>query len=90
MRILYDAMPLLMRSAGVKHYHHMLLRTLIPQVAPHQIGLFRSWILSPPTGRAFPTIRLTARSGVSALWWLPTIQVGGWRNWRPGTHNSFM
>ena len=40
MRILYDAMPLLMRSAGVKHYHHMLLRTLIPQVAPHQIGLF--------------------------------------------------
>ncbi len=40
MRILYDATPLLMRSAGVKHYHHTLLRTLIPRIAPHQIGLF--------------------------------------------------
>ena len=40
MRILYDATPLLMRSAGVKHYHHILLRTLIPQIAPHQLGLF--------------------------------------------------
>ena len=40
MRILYDATPLLMRSAGVKHYHHTLLRTLIPQIDPHQIGLF--------------------------------------------------
>ena len=40
MRILYDATPLLMRSAGVKHYHHTLLRTLIPHIAPHQLGLF--------------------------------------------------
>jgi alpha-1,3-rhamnosyl/mannosyltransferase len=38
--ILYDATPLLMRSAGVKNYHHALLRYLIPNSAPHQLRLF--------------------------------------------------
>jgi glycosyltransferase involved in cell wall biosynthesis len=38
--ILYDATPLLMRSAGVKNYHHALLRYLIPNSAPHKLRLF--------------------------------------------------
>jgi alpha-1,3-rhamnosyl/mannosyltransferase len=38
--ILYDATPLLMRSAGVKNYHHALLRDLIPNIAPHSLRLF--------------------------------------------------
>jgi alpha-1,3-rhamnosyl/mannosyltransferase len=38
--ILYDATPLLMRSAGVKNYHHALLRHLIPNSAPHELRLF--------------------------------------------------
>jgi alpha-1,3-rhamnosyl/mannosyltransferase len=38
--ILYDATPLLMRSAGVKNYHHSLLRYLIPNIAPHALRLF--------------------------------------------------
>jgi alpha-1,3-rhamnosyl/mannosyltransferase len=38
--ILYDATPLLMRSAGVKNYHHALLRYLIPNIAPHELRLF--------------------------------------------------
>jgi alpha-1,3-rhamnosyl/mannosyltransferase len=38
--ILYDATPLLMRSAGVKNYHHALLRHLIPNIAPHTLRLF--------------------------------------------------
>ncbi|MEX2301770.1 MAG: glycosyltransferase family 1 protein [Bryobacterales bacterium] len=40
MNILYDATPLLMRSAGVKNYHHALLRHLIPNSAPHDLRLF--------------------------------------------------
>ncbi len=40
MTILYDATPLLMRSAGVKNYHHALLRRLIPSIAPHRLSLF--------------------------------------------------
>ncbi len=40
MNILYDATPLLMRSAGVKNYHHALLRHLIPNSAPHRLRLF--------------------------------------------------
>ena len=40
MNILYDATPLLMRSAGVKNYHHALLRYLIPNSAPHKLRIF--------------------------------------------------
>ena len=40
MRILYDGTPLLMRSAGVKNYHHSLLKSLIPNITPHRLGLF--------------------------------------------------
>lgn len=40
MRILYDAIPLLMRSAGVKNYHHALLSRLLPAIAPHTVELF--------------------------------------------------
>ena len=40
MRILYDATPLLMRSAGVKNYHHSLLTHLVPILEPHQVDLF--------------------------------------------------
>ncbi|MBI3667600.1 MAG: glycosyltransferase family 4 protein [Acidobacteria bacterium] len=40
MRILYDATPLLLRSAGVKNYHYLLLRHLLPLAAPHTIELF--------------------------------------------------
>lgn len=40
MRILYDATPLLMRSAGVKNYHHALLVRLLPRIAPHSLELF--------------------------------------------------
>ena len=40
MNILYDATPLLMRSAGVKNYHYSLLRELMPIAWPHEISLF--------------------------------------------------
>ena len=40
MRILYDATPLLMRSAGVKNYHHSLLTHLLPIIGPHRLDLF--------------------------------------------------
>ncbi len=40
MKVLYDAIPLLMRSAGVKNYHHALLSRLIPSFAPHELELF--------------------------------------------------
>ncbi|MEZ5365590.1 MAG: glycosyltransferase family 1 protein [Bryobacterales bacterium] len=40
MRILYDATPLLMRSAGVKNYHHSLLSQLMLLIWPHEITLF--------------------------------------------------
>ena len=40
MRILYDGTPLLMRSAGVKNYHHSLLKSLIPNITPHRLSLF--------------------------------------------------
>ena len=40
MRIAYDATPLLMRSAGVKNYHHSLLTQLLPLIWPHEIRLF--------------------------------------------------
>ena len=40
MRILYDATPLLMRSAGVKNYHHSLLAQLLPLIWPHELELF--------------------------------------------------
>ncbi|MBI3695127.1 MAG: glycosyltransferase family 4 protein [Acidobacteria bacterium] len=40
MKILYDATPLLMRSAGVKNYHHALLVRLLPRIRPHRVELF--------------------------------------------------
>ena len=40
MNVVYDATPLLMRSAGVKNYHHALLKELIPSFPPHRIRLF--------------------------------------------------
>ena len=40
MHILYDGTPLLMRSAGVKNYHHSLLKNLIPEIHPHRLSLF--------------------------------------------------
>ena len=40
MHILYDGTPLLMRSAGVKNYHHSLLKNLIPEIYPHRLSLF--------------------------------------------------
>ena len=40
MHILYDGTPLLMRSAGVKNYHHSLLKNLIPEITPHRLSLF--------------------------------------------------
>lgn len=40
MNILYDATPLLMRSAGVKNYHHTLLTHLLPIIEPHRVKLF--------------------------------------------------
>jgi len=39
-RIVYDATPLLLRSAGVKNYHHALLARLLPRAAPHMLELF--------------------------------------------------
>ena len=47
MKVLYDATPLLMRSAGVKNYHHALLRQLIPAIWPHQIALY-PWLEGLP------------------------------------------
>ena len=40
MNVLYDATPLLMRSAGVKNYHHALLTHLLPIIDPHRLDLF--------------------------------------------------
>jgi glycosyltransferase involved in cell wall biosynthesis len=40
MKILYDASPLLLRSAGVKNYHYSLLKELAPIIAPHSLRLF--------------------------------------------------
>ena len=40
MNILYDASPLLMRSAGVKNYHYYLLSHLLPILKPHCLKLF--------------------------------------------------
>lgn len=40
MNILYDASPLLMRSAGVKNYHHTLLKNLTKKIHPHRLKLF--------------------------------------------------
>jgi alpha-1,3-rhamnosyl/mannosyltransferase len=40
LRVLYDATPLLMRSAGVKNYHHSLLRQLMLLIWPHELDLF--------------------------------------------------
>lgn len=40
MRILYDATPLLMRSAGVKNYHYELLKRLPAAAAAHRFRLF--------------------------------------------------
>ena len=40
MNILYDASPLLMRSAGVKNYHYSLLTHLAPILKPHRLKLF--------------------------------------------------
>jgi glycosyltransferase involved in cell wall biosynthesis len=39
-RILYDATPLLLRSAGVKNYHHALLVRLAARLRPHQLALY--------------------------------------------------
>ncbi len=40
MKILYDATPLLMRSAGVKNYHYELLKRLFALETPHRLQLF--------------------------------------------------
>jgi len=40
LNILYDASPLLVRSAGVKNYHHSLLKALLPIIAPHRLRFF--------------------------------------------------
>lgn len=40
MKIVYDATPLLLRSAGVKNYHYELLKRLLPAIAPHTLELF--------------------------------------------------
>lgn len=40
MRVLYDASPLLMHSAGVKNYHHALLRRLLQTVPADQLTLY--------------------------------------------------
>ncbi len=40
MNILYDATPLLMRSAGVKNYHYELLKRLPAAAAAHRFRLF--------------------------------------------------
>ncbi len=40
MKILYDATPLLVRSAGVKNYHHSLLVRLLARIRPHRLELF--------------------------------------------------
>ncbi len=42
MRVVYDATPLLMRSAGVKNYHHALLTRMLPMAASEgvEIDLF--------------------------------------------------
>jgi len=55
-KIVYDATPLLMRSAGVKNYHYELLKRLLPAIAPHTLELFprldslADWVLNldPP------------------------------------------
>ncbi|MBI1353574.1 MAG: glycosyltransferase [Acidobacteria bacterium] len=47
MKVLYDATPLLMRSAGVKNYHYSLLLRLLPSIWPHQMELF-PWLGSLP------------------------------------------
>jgi alpha-1,3-rhamnosyl/mannosyltransferase len=39
-KIVYDATPLLLRSAGVKNYHYELLKRLLPAIAPHTLALF--------------------------------------------------
>jgi len=39
-KILYDATPLLLRSAGVKNYHHALLVRLLARIRPHRLELF--------------------------------------------------
>ena len=48
MKILYDATPLLMRSAGVKNYHHSLLKHLLPIIPPHELDLFPRLTGLPP------------------------------------------
>lgn len=47
MKVLYDATPLLMRSAGVKNYHYALLRRLIPIIWPFEMELF-PWLRDLP------------------------------------------
>jgi alpha-1,3-rhamnosyl/mannosyltransferase len=38
--LLYDATPLLLRSAGVKNYHYALLTRLLPRFGSHRLTLF--------------------------------------------------
>ncbi len=59
MKVLYDAIPLLMRSAGVKNYHYALLRRLIPVIRPHELALF-PWLKDLPANE-------NQRSNYSAL-----------------------
>ena len=40
MKILYDATPLLMRSAGVKNYHYAVLQRLLASVPSEQLEMF--------------------------------------------------
>lgn len=40
MKVLYDAAPLLMRSAGVKNYHHAVLQRLLATVPSGQLRMF--------------------------------------------------
>jgi len=64
--ILYDGTPLLMRSAGVKNYHHSLLKNLIPNIAPHRISLFpflRTLARNRNDGSNYPLLGTSLRLG---------------------------
>lgn len=68
MKVLYDATPLLMRSAGVKNYHYALLRRLIPVIWPHEISLF-PWLdeLTPNENERSNYSKLRTYAGLGAM-----------------------
>ncbi len=68
MRILYDATPLLMRSAGVKNYHHSLLRQLMLLIWPHELELFPHLeTLEPNHNERSNYSRMTTLKGLGAM-----------------------